>query len=132
MSDLRDARMPLDHPSLPFPLRLAPKFGIERALVAPGAMFTVYSDHITVRGIGELPSRSPITYRAPGLKKTHLAFVEKPKGWSAYITMKRPSRKAAAKRKKRERFHHEAAIFVTDKAPAKTVSGGLPSLGKKR
>jgi hypothetical protein len=38
----------------------------------------------------------------------------------------------AAKAKPGPRLHHPAAIFVTDKVKPRVVSGGLPSLGKRR
>jgi len=53
-----------------------------------------------------------------------------PDGWSVEVWFKARPRKE--KPKKRDRMHNDAAIFVTKEVGNRLLSGGLPSLGKRR
>ena len=98
----------------------------------PGSSFSTHSDHITVAGIGNLSTRDPLSQRVPGYKKKSVGLVEKQQGWSAYVTMERPKPKKRVASKKGQKLYNSAAIFVTDKVTPRKVSGGLPSLGKRK
>jgi len=113
-------------------LTVKPRFGVERAIVIAGSAFSANAAQIIVPGIGKLSSKTPISWRGVGFKKKYLCLVEKPDGWSAYIALVKPPRVGRMSPKKGERIHNAAAIFITEKVKPRSVSGGLPSLGKRK
>ena len=129
LRNLRDVSNP-DNASAP-PFKLANKFGVARAMVFRGESFSLHGTFLKITGIGKLTATAPIKWTGAGFKKHYLCLAEKPSGWNAYIAVvKRPAKRP--KPKKNERLFSHAAIFITDKVASRKVSGGLPSLGKRR
>lgn len=132
LRSLRDADQPLEKQTLGVPmLTVKARFGVQQAIVIAGAGFSTAGMQIVIPGIGILTSFSPISWRGVGFKKKFVCLAEKPAGWVAYIGLVKPPPKRKATQKGK-RLHNEAAIFMADKVKPQTVSGGLPSLGKRK
>ncbi len=128
---LRTLRDSAKNDALSSPFVLANKFGVARAMVFLGENFSLHGTYVKAAGIGKLPTTAPIKRTGPGFKKQYLCLIEKPSGWNACIALARRSPKRD-RSKKNERVYSDAAIFITDKVVSHKVSGGLPSLGKRR
>lgn len=128
---LRQLRDSASNDDLSSPFVLANKFGVARAMVFLGENFSLRGTHVELPGIGKLPTTAPIKRTGPGFKKQYLCLIEKPNGWNACIALAKRSPKRD-KSKKYERLYSDAAIFITDKVVSHKVSGGLPSLGKRK
>lgn len=135
MKQLRDCPEVDDSQSSKQPwFRIKSRFGATNSIVIPGSGFATHGTHISVRQIGKLASEKPFSWRDVGLKKDYLCIVERPSGWMAFLSLSQPKAAAAQTKsgKKEPRIHNDAAIFVTGRVGNRTLSGGLPSLGKRR
>lgn len=92
-----------------------PRFGAARALVIRGSTVATHELSMVLPQIGTVIASMPIKWRGVGLKKDYLCVFERNGQWTGILSLIRTRRRASKKGE-----------------PASVVSGGLPSLGKRR
>lgn len=105
-------------------LRLAPHYVQRNAIEIANPYFSIHQNELHVRPFGPISVEERIPAPENGFRKRELLLVRSEGGWKAVIVFAKyegPRRKKQkGKKKKRSR------------GPSVLVSGGLPSLGKRR
>lgn len=129
LRQIRDFSTGEDDSFAPIDFLIKSVFGADRAIVIPGASFSTHGDHLTVRHLGDFATASHIGRRGVGYRKKRLCILERGCDWVAYVCLEKPKAQLA---KGGKRIYSDSAIFVTGKVSPRKVSGGLPSLGRRK
>jgi hypothetical protein len=103
-------------------LRLAPHYLQRNALQLPRSHFSIFPSELAVKPFGNIPTTERIQPPASGFQKHELLLVRNAESWKAVVVFAKYAGKRKKKRKKKAKRRLALSI----------VSGGLPSLGKRR
>lgn len=108
-------------------LTLAPDHALKDALHISKTHFSIYSGELSVRPFGNIATEEHVQPSEIGFRKHELLLVRKTDSWIAVVIFAKHdqerTKKRKKKRKKKGKKQRPALSFV---------SGGLPSLGKRR
>ena len=104
-------------------LKLAPHYLQKNAVLIPPSHFSILGGALAVRPFGNIAIEGSVKPTESGSRKHELLLVRNAESWKAVVVFA----KAAGKRKKKRKKEAKR-----DPAPVSIVSGGLPSLGKRR
>lgn len=92
--------------------------------------FSILEDAIVISGIPSLKIKPPSV--PTGYRACNLVIREKIDDFKIELKARKQKSKQRRNRTGGARIHGDAAIFITQKVRGRTVSGGLPSLGKRK
>lgn len=104
-------------------LRLAPHYLQKNALQIPRTHFAIYATELSIRPFGNIATEHRVEAGEMGFRKHELLLVRKAESWKAVVVFAKYGQKKKKKRRKKVKKRSLTLSFV---------SGGLPSLGKRR
>lgn len=104
-------------------LRLAPHYLQKNALEVPRSHFAIHDHELSVRPFGNIAIERRVEPTEVGFRKHELLLVRKEDCWIAVVVF---AKYQGQKRKKKRKGEKKCGVQYS------VVSGGLPSLGKRR
>jgi hypothetical protein len=104
-------------------LTLAPHYLQRNALQIPKSHFSIFERELAIRPFGNIAIEQRVIPSESGFRKHELLLVRHANSWKAVVVFAKYSQK----RKKKKRIKGKK-----QRATLSFVSGGLPSLGKRR